>query len=343
MLMFVLCHRHIIGVDPVRHYYPYGSYVHKFKLSEKPSTERVILHSRESENSENTIVRNGILVRYPSAKANIVIAHGFMCDKFDVGFVRNLFPRGKFNFLTFDFRAHGEDVQEQCCTFGRDEAYDVQAAARYFKQHDELKKLPTLLYGFSMGAVASIEAQAQDSSLFDAMVLDCPFDNTENVVKKALQGMKFSLFGYEFDFPGRTYLERYAFHPYVQEFIKFTLKAVAHMDSKNIRTYMYRFSPAESVKKITVPCFFIHCKEDQRVSLDAIRVIYSGAQGQKRLWVTNGRRHYDSVFYSPEKYADRITKFFEKVIDGSIHKESNELVVEDKDEDGLRGTEEKGA
>ena len=320
-----------------RHMYPYGSYVHQFKTSDaKPITERIALLSKENDETNNTLTRRGILVRYPNAQANIVISHGFMCNKFDVGFLRSLFPKGKFNFLTFDFRAHGEDIAGQCCTFGRDEAYDVQAAARFFKQHEELKKLPTFGYGFSMGAVASIEAQAKDPSLFDAMILDCPFDSTENVVKQALQGMKFSLFGYQFDFPGRKYLERYAFHPYVQEFIKFTLKTLAHMDAKNIQTYMYRFSPAESVKKISVPTFFIHCKKDRRVSLEAIRIIYSGAQGQKRLWVTNGRNHYDSVFYNPEKYSKRINKFLETVMDGSIKKDRREIVFEDKDEEPTR-------
>jgi len=327
----------LYATAPERYVYPYGSYVHQFKVTNaKPITERVTLYSRENDETNNTIARRAILVRYPNAQANIVISHGFMCNKFDVGFLRSMFPQGKFNFLTFDFRAHGEDTAGQCCTFGRDEAHDVQAAAQFFKQHDLLKKLPTFGYGFSMGAVASIEAQAKDPSLFYAMILDCPFDKSENVVKNALQGMKFSLFGYEFDFPGRAYLERYAFHPYVQEFIKFTLKTLAHMDAKNIQTYMYRFSPAESVKKITVPCFFIHCKKDQRVPLEAIRTIYSGAQGQKRLWVTNGRNHYDSVFYNPEKYSKRINKFLESVIDGSIVKEKREIVLEDKDEEPTR-------
>ncbi len=334
LIVGVYAHHSLIGgtTEPQRHCYQYGSYVHQLKPPCKPSTEKVTLYSQENDKTNNTIVRNGILVQYPNAKANIVIAHGFMCDKYDVGFLRNMFPQGKFNFLTFDFRAHGEATKGQCCTFGRDEAYDVQAAGRYFKEHPELKKLPTYVYAFSMGAVASIEAQAKDSSLFKAMILDCPFDSTENVIKKALQGMRVSLFGYEFDLPGRTYLERYAFHPYVQEFIKFALKTVAHMDAKNIQTYIYRFSPAESVKKITVPCMFIHCKHDARVPINAIRTIYKSANCCKRLWITNGRNHYDSVFYNPEKYSKRITKFFEMVMDGRIYKNQQDFVVEDKDE-----------
>lgn len=330
ILLASIHYKTIGGFDPIRRYYSHGNYIHHLGGNIKPIVERVTLQSRERSNSDSQLTRSGILVRYPHAQANVVICHGFMCDKFDVGFLRNLFPQGEFNFLTFDFRAHGENRQGQCCTFGRDEAYDVQAAANFFRKNPELKKLPTFVYGFSMGAVASIEAQAMDSSLFDAMILDCPFDSSESVVKKALQSMKFSLFGYEFDIPGRSYLERYAFHPYVQAFIKFMLKTVAHMDSFNIKTYIGRFSPAESAKKISVPCLFIHCKQDQRVPIKAIQTVYKGVQGPKRLWLTNGRHHYDSIFYNPEKYAKRITKFFEMVMDGQIFKDKKELIIEDK-------------
>lgn len=319
--------------EPVRYYYPHGNYIRKLEVKTKPSIEKVTLQSKESFESDATISRQGILVKYPSAQANIVICHGFMCDKFDVGFIRQIFPVGKYNFLTFDFRAHGENTQGQCCTFGRDEANDVIAAAHYFKEHEELKKLPTFVYAFSMGAVASIEAQAKDPQLFKAMILDCPFDSTENIVKNTLQSIKFSLFGYQFNLPGRKYLEQYAFHPYVQSFIKFLLKTVPHMDTKNITTYMYRFSPSASVTKIDVPCLFIHCKHDQKVAVDAIHTIYNGAQGPKRLWITQGRGHYDSIFYNPEKYAKRIAHFFNKVLDGTIYKEQREKIVDDNGEE----------
>ncbi len=99
---------------PQRHMYPYGSYVHQFRTTRaKPKVERVTLYSRESDETNNTITRRAVLVRYPNAQANIVISHGFMCNKFDVGFLRSLFPQGRFNFLTFDFRAHGEDIDGQ--------------------------------------------------------------------------------------------------------------------------------------------------------------------------------------------------------------------------------------
>lgn len=245
------------------------------------------------------------------------MCHGFMCDKFDVGLLRLMFGQGKYNIMTFDFRAHGEEIDCQKCTLGRDEAYDVIAAARFLKEHEGIKDKPLLVYGFSMGAVAAIEAQAKDP-LFKAMILDCPFDSSERVLRHNLGNIKFSLMGYEFTMPGNNLLQRYVLHPHVQSGIKFILKTVAHLRFKDIKLQIPRFQPAESIKNISVPCFFIHCKNDETVPLDAIKSVYEGAQGYKKLWLTHGRRHYDSCFYNPEQYVARVRSFISQILSDSL-------------------------
>ncbi len=99
-----------------------------------------MLHVPKTINSEEKIVRSGRLVRYPNAKATILICHGFMSDKFDVGFLRHMFPQGKFNFMTFDFRAHGENCEGQRCTFGRDESLDVINCSAIYKKSSAIKR-----------------------------------------------------------------------------------------------------------------------------------------------------------------------------------------------------------
>ncbi len=312
----------------------YGDIIEQTKHHKNGSIiERVIIYPQENSGSKRKIARNGILIRHKNAKATVLLCHGFMCDKYDVGLFRHIFSKGNlFNFMTFDFRAHGENSISQCCTFGHDEAYDVITAAHFIKHHPQLKNKPLFVYAFSMGAVAAIEAQAKDQSLFKAMVLDCPFDSSENLIKKGLQNLKFSLFGYEFDVPGRSFLEQYAFHPYVQSLVKSILKAVSNLNTHNIQTYVYPLHPAESIKKISIPCFFIHCKNDQKVPVKAIESVYKGAAGYKRLWLTNGRHHFDSFFYNPEMYTERVQKFFSQVMSGELFNEPKEKVVKDKDD-----------
>ena len=256
-----------------------------------------------------------------------------MCDKFDAGLLRSLFPRGKFNFMTFDFRAHGDCPEGQYCTLGRDERYDVVAAARFLREHAALAGKPLIVYGFSMGAVAAIEAQAKDGSLFDAMILDCPFESTENVLKRSLDNIKFSLFGYEFSLPGRSILQRYAFHPYIQSMVKIVLKTVAQWDPKKIDITVYPITPLESVKKISVPAFYILCKHDEKVSVDAIKSLFAATSSTyKQLWISNGRRHFDSYFYNPEQYTDRVRQFVLNHLNGKTKNSIKNEIVQDSEE-----------
>ena len=297
------------------------------------TVEKVVIFPQERHNSEKKISRNGILVRNATAKATVLICHGFMCDKHDSGMLRKIFKKSDFNVMTFDFRAHGENAQGQYCTFGRDEALDVVAAARFLKNYDELNNVPLFVYGFSMGAVSAIEAQALADDLFEGMILDCPFDSSAKVIESGLEGLKFSIWGYEFEIPGRQLLQKYAFHPYVQSLVKKVLGIVSQMDASAVLTNFCPIYPVESIKKITIPCFFIHCKNDEKVSVDQVKAVYNGAAGYKRLWVTNGRRHCDSVIFNPEKYRYYARQFLNNVLNGDIHYQPQEDMFQDEKDD----------
>jgi len=316
--------------------YKYGCIMSVDENRIKGSTvENVLLYCKKNCKSDKRITRKGILVKRKDAKGTIIFCHGFTCDKNDIGFLRYIFP--DYNCMAFDFRAHGDNTEGQFCSFGKHEAFDVKAAAKFLRQYPELKDKPILVYGFSMGAVAAIEAQSKDSSLFDAMILDCPFDSAENVIKRGLDNKKISLFGFQFHIPGRTILQKYVFHPYIQSFVQAVLKAVAQLGEKNIDTFMCPLHPIESVKKVKVPCLFIHCKKDEKVSVDAIKSIYYNAASKyKKLWITNGRRHFDSFFYNPEKYAYRLKKFADKAVGGILQKKYKHKIIEDQDVDLVR-------
>ncbi len=300
------------------------------------SMEYVTFYAHRGVNGQ-IIARHGLLMKKPKAKATILVCHGFMCNKFDIGFLRRmLFP--EYNVMMFDFRAHGEHIApDHCCTFGRDEALDVAGAVSYIRSREDLNQLPLIAYGFSMGAVAAIQAYAdaienQDGSseqkkLFDALILDCPYDKSENILKRCMEHLKISLFGYTFDVPGRKWLEKYAFNPYVQSFIKTILKTVAHMDATATNTYIYPISPSDSIKKITVPCFIIHCYNDEKVTVQAAHNLYDSASGYTRLWITKGRHHFDSIFFNPDKYAYKVNNFIKQVLNGDLAKKKQQKKV----------------
>ncbi len=288
--------------------------------------ERIEIYPFKDDQEQARIKRHGILIKHPEAQATILISHGFMCDKYYAGSLHYIFPHSKYNVMAFDFRAHGDEVDGQCCTFGRYEAYDVMAAAQFLKSHPDLLNQPIFLYGFSMGAVAALQAQARAGDLFAAMILDCPFDSSEKLMKKGLKKFKIGMLGYEFEVPGISYLEEYVFHPYVQMLVKYAFKPISTLDTKNIETNIMPVDSIEAIKKISVPCFLIHCKNDQHIPVSAIKELYDSAGSSvKWLWITNGRGHFDSIFYCPVAYSNNIRLFLDAILNKALIRESKIL------------------
>ncbi len=301
----------------------------KLKYLNDATQENVIFPVQESVVSQKSYMRRGILIKRPKAKATVLICHGYMCDKYDVSFLHVMFK--EYNSLSFDFRAHGEDRDGQCCTFGRDESYDVVGAAQFIKSHPDLKKLPLIVYGFSMGAAASIIAQAREKNLFDAMILDCPFDSTDKLIERGINQLKISLFGYEMPVPGSSILKTYAYNPYVQSLIKQIMRAFTKIDTVNINTCISPVYPEEAIKYVTIPCFFIGCVNDDKAPEEAVLAVYKGAKGFKRCWIDReGVRHFDTIFRQMHKYFYKVDSFIRKVLDGSYLKKKKEKITKDR-------------
>ncbi len=291
--------------------------------------ESIIFYARESLDSDRKIARKGILLKRPQAKATVLICHGFMCDKYDISLLQMIFR--DYNTLTFDFRAHGEDIDGQCCTFGRDESYDVVAAASAMRKHPELKHLPLIVYGFSMGAVAAIIAQARESNLFDAMILDCPFDSSDKLIDRAIDQLKINLFGYQIKMPGASLMKNYAYNTFVQSCLKAMFRAFTKIEMTEINTMMSPVYPEEAIKYVTVPCFFIACVNDDKAPVEAVLSVYEGAKGFKRCWIDpEGRRHFDTIFRQMHRYCYKVHRFIEKVLDESYRKKVREKIRRDR-------------
>lgn len=296
----------------------------------KSVVEHIVFNVPKTDASSEKIVRRGVLMRRPQAKATILMCHGFGCCKRDITVLRMLFP--DYNIMSFDFRAHGEDREGQYCTLGKYEMLDVKAATHVLKTYDKTKDLPVIAYAFSMGAVSAIEAQASDSTLFKAMILDCPFDSVEKLLRRGLENLKISVFGYEVPLPGRTLLEKCAFNQYTQPIVQAILRFVSVLDAQNLKVLAYQVHPEQSVKKVKIPCLFIHCKNDEKVPVESIKSVYDNAATEyKQLWITGGRRHFDSFFHEPERYVRKVQRFVNKVIVNAYDQLPKGRITDDSD------------
>lgn len=299
----------------------------EMKLFNDGIEEQVTFYAQESVNSDATIARKGILIKRPGAKATVLICHGFMCDKYDVSFLHVLF--NNYNSMTFDFRAHGEDREGQVCTFGRDESYDVIAAANFIKNHPELKDTPLIVYGFSMGAASAIIAQAREK-LFDGMVLDCPFDSTDKLLDRGIKQLKLNIFGYKVQMPGSSLLRNYAYNPQVQSLLRTVLRTMTNFGSNDIAINFGPVYPEAAITHVDVPCFFIACVNDDKAPEEAVIRVYEGAKGFKRCWIdSEGRKHFDTIFRKMHRYSYKVDKFISMVLDGSYKNKQKAKIKKD--------------
>ncbi|MBV8661350.1 MAG: alpha/beta fold hydrolase, partial [Candidatus Dependentiae bacterium] len=184
---------------------------------------------------QETFQRRGMLVRKDKARGTVVMCHGYLGCKRDTIALKHLFPQ--YNIVVFDFRAHGDDREGQVSTIGRDEALDVLAAVEFVKSDDLMKDKPIIAYGFSMGAVSAIQAQAMEGNLFDAMILDCPYDSTDDAMSRGLdEKMQFTLFGKKFMIPGKQFILDHMYDEFAQMFTNFLFQAITKFDSNKVAT-----------------------------------------------------------------------------------------------------------
>lgn len=309
--------------------YPAQEKHQRLNLFKDATEERVTFQSRESYDSDKKISRHGILIKRPNAKATVLICHGFMCDKYDVSFLHMMFTQ--YNSMAFDFRGHGDDKDDQYCTLGRNESYDVIAAAEFLRNHPELKGTPLIVYGFSMGAAAAIVAQAGNPKLFDAMILDCPFDSSDKLLDRGMSQLKINVFGYKVPLPGSQLLKSYAYSPYVQSLLKSILRTFTQFSAESMQVNFKPVYPEEAIKYVDIPCLFIACVNDTKSPEEAVLSVYNGAKGFKRCWIDpDGRRHYDTIFRQTLRYFYKVAIFIEKVLDGSYKNKVQAKVKKDR-------------
>lgn len=321
----------------------YGDIVkqHYKKIAKGAVLDDVLLYPNVGNGTADQIVKRGQFVHHPNARATIIMCHGFSCDHHDVSVLRHIFDSGIYNVLSFDFRAHGDNVGAndvaQYCTFGKDETNDLRTAIKFITNYPdiEIANKPIFIYGFSMGAVVAIETVARYKESVRGLILDCPFESSEEVVRRGIEDISIEFFGYKITFPGISVLKEYAFHPYVQGVVKRVLKTVSNLDTKDILTDLHPVYPIQSIQSISVPILFIHCKNDKKIPLDAVMNLYSKAPGYKRLWITKGRGHFGSYFYRPETYKMVVRAFVDKMlrVGESVDQEKSEEIVFDDTEE----------
>jgi fermentation-respiration switch protein FrsA (DUF1100 family) len=102
------------------------------------------------------------------------------------------------------------------------------------------------------------------------------------------------------------------------------------MDMRQVETCIMPVDTVAAMSKISIPLMLIICRNDEKVPVSAVKELYDAAKGYKRLWITNGRIHFDSYFNNPEKYIYKVRRFIQKVIDGTYKYRPQSHISEDE-------------
>jgi pimeloyl-ACP methyl ester carboxylesterase len=279
--------------------------------------ESVEFPVQQSMKNTDTFIRKGIFIIRPQAIGTVVVCHGFTQSKNEAAFFRTLFPH--FNVFAFDFRAHGELIDGQYSTIGSEEVFDVKGAVEFVKKRPENFNKPVIGFGFSMGAVSLIQAQAQFPDLFEVLILDSPFDSSTECMAKSIDKMlTFNLFGQKYQMPGRGIMMKCLYSKRLQPAMRKVFCYATGFHNAVAKTKFIPVLPINHIGRITIPCFFITCEKDKKVPVGCVRRLYDEVHSNyKRLWITHGPRHCGSCLQNPEWYTYRVNKFISDAFDKS--------------------------
>jgi uncharacterized protein len=225
----------------------------------------------------------------PPQKSNktIILAHGWGTNRSDIlpGKIF-LLNRGGYNLLFFDFRNHGESGGA-ISSLGRYESEDIKAVIKYLKSNKAGYCKDIGLYGFSMGANASILAAAETSDI-KSVVAESPFtyfDKTVERFAKIYYNMpRFPLVDLTLFFVKL----RLGFDPQKYSSIKF----IADVSPK--------------------PILLIYSENDTRAPLADGKILFEKAREPKDILVVPGADHGEAYLKAGLLYENTMLEFFKE-------------------------------
>lgn len=190
------------------------------------------------------------------------------------------------NVLLINQRCHGGS-EGHTITFGILERRDVMGWINY--ANNRFGSVPTLLSGVSMGAATVLMVSGMElPGNIRGIIADCPYDAPSNIIRKVL--------GQDMGMPVKVV------YPLIRMggmlYGKFNLNAD---------------SPAEAVKRATVPILLIHGDDDQFVPHPMSCNIHAAAPEKVEFHTIPGAGHALNYVTDPEGYTRIVNAFYEKV------------------------------
>jgi len=218
----------------------------------------------------------------------VLLCHGIGTGRRECLPIALRFSAAGYNVLLFDFRAHGLS-DGQFSSVGHHETNDVIGAVQYLKQRPEVDPARIGVVGFSMGAVATIQAAAQCTDIA-AVVADSAYASFLEAVR------------YSFRLVSR--LPHFPVAPIAMHWAKW----MVHVDVNQLR-------PVDVIGRIAPrPILLTHGTRDEIVPLRHAYTLFKAADEPKDLWVVADARHVEARDLDPDAYFERIERFLSQAL-----------------------------
>jgi pimeloyl-ACP methyl ester carboxylesterase len=227
---------------------------------------------------------DGWFIPETGARRTILICHGAGANKGNfIWFLAPLMNRG-YNFMFFDFRAHGAS-DGRITTYGIREKADVVAAVDWLKHEHPDQSNVIVGLGSSQGSMALALAAADDPRI-NAIVLDSPFTSPRDLLHNGARWV-----------------------PVVGPLVTDWLLALASLQTG---TNFFSASAEHAVASLhDRPVFIVHGDEDVMMPASHSQRLYDAARGPKALWFGPGP-HSNIITTAPEEYAKRLFAFLDE-------------------------------
>lgn len=211
----------------------------------------------------------------PQNGAVILIAHGYNDNRPES--IYAMFIENGYGALAWDFRAHGGSEGDMS-TLGYYERMDVEAALDYALAQEGVEHVGA--WGGSMGAATLILSTAEHPEI-EALVADSAYPSLEDVLR--------------LNMPVRL------FQPFVLFWGEYY--SGAEIDDVNPELVIGQISPR--------PVFVIDGWEGGAIEMNSPYRLYEAANEPKEIWTEEGVPHLGTYAYNPQRYENRVIKFFD--------------------------------
>lgn len=237
---------------------------------------------------DNAVIK-GEYITNPQSSASrkkvALICHGLTANRMAALKYASIFYKLGYNLIIFDERYYGESTGEYC-TLGyreKEDAKKLLAYARSVFGEDAY----IAVQGESMGAAISL--LILDTEKPAMVIADCPFSDTEMLLKEAAFKQAFIL--------GPA-----------------AVKTARHFCIKRDNYDFRKVVPFDSVKNTDVPICFMHGKADTLINYNhSIRMHAVCKNKLSEIHLFEGADHAQSIFSNPSKYEEIMTAFIKKM------------------------------